>query len=130
MKTNGNSFAAVVRVITDPEYKEVGGGLTSCRAVHDTSFKDDSGLFTGLNFWGKKGTAASKCIKKGDNVFVRGSLVARTYKEKQYFDIEVYDFDVLSNNGGGGGENKSEPKKTKAVDEVEIDEEIEADIPF
>jgi single-stranded DNA-binding protein len=124
-----NNFGAVVRVISDVEYKEIGGGLTTCRAVHDTSYREDSELFTGLNFWGKKGSAASKLIKKGDQIFVSGNLIARKYNDKQYFDIDVGDFEKV-----GFSENKGkkaeETENGSDVAEVALDEEIEADIPF
>lgn len=121
-----NSFSAVVRVVTDVEMKTVGAQtLAKCRSVHNSSYKDNSSFFMGLNFWGNKAGAAEKIIKNGDEIFVRGSLQCNSVGERTYFDLNVDDFFKVG-----------VKKKEKAVESVkgEVQEPVavavDDDLPF
>lgn len=130
-----NSFSAVVRVVTDVECKTVGQqNLVKCRAVHKYSYKDDSDVFFGLNFWGSRGSAAEKILKKGTPIFIRGAMQFNQVGDKTYIDVNVDDFSLISDGSQStNSSSKGKPKKkaVKQGTEVDpVDAEIEGSLPF
>ena len=125
-----NSFSAVVKVISDVEIKEIKGGkLAKCRCVHDTSYKDNSGLFLTLNFWGDRASPAERFIKDGSVIFVRGNLVASTVESgKTFFDLSCDDFSFVNKTEGGAKGEKAPTKKGEKVGAVAVD--VDDDLPF
>jgi single-stranded DNA-binding protein len=127
-----NSFSAVVKVISDIEIKEIKGGkLAKCRSVHDTSYKENSGLFLTLNFWGDRASPAERFIKDGSVIFVRGNLVATTVENgKTYFDLSCDDFQFVNKAGENGktSTEKEPKKKGEKVGAVAVD--VDDDLPF
>lgn len=126
-----NSFSAVVKVISDIEIKEIKGGkLAKCRSVHDTSYKDNSGLFLTLNFWGDRASPAERFIKDGSVIFVRGNLVATTVENgKTYFDLSCDDFQFVNKQGESTIKSANEAKKKgEKVGAVAVD--VDDDLPF
>lgn len=120
-----NSFSAVVRVVSDIETKTVGSqNLTKCRSVHNSSYKDNSSFFMGLNFWGSKGGAAEKIIKNGDEIFVRGSLQCNSVGERTYFDLNVDDFFKV------GFKKKVEKAEVKGETPEPVGVSVDEDLPF
>ena len=125
-----NSFSAVVKVITDVETKQFNSNtLAKCRAVQKFSYKEDSDMYLGLNFWGSKAAPIEKNLKKFDQLFVRGNLSVKTIGEKVYLDLNVDDFHWINFQKNGEQVEKSQaPKKGKEVESVAV--EVEAEIPF
>ncbi len=121
-----NSFAGIVRVGTDVEVKTAGKSeFVKCRAVHTYSYKDDSDVWLGLTFWGQKAAAAQKMVKKGDQLFVKGTLQFRTYQEKLYVELSVDDFSKV------GGKPSGKPRPETSGTETEaVGVSLEEDIPF
>ena len=126
-----NNFSAVVKIISDIETVQTkAGALVKARSVHRATYKDDSDIFLGLAFWGKKGEAVQRLLSKGSKIFIRGNLSATTTETgKVFLDVNVDDFDIISNEQQAPKGSKTETKSNKEV--VPVSASIEDDdIPF
>lgn len=118
-----NSFNGLFRINGAAKEREVGSStVTEFSSIHSYSYKDGSDIEIALSFWGKRGEAAAKILNDGDLVFATGALSFREYKGKQYFGLQVNDYKKVS--AGSGKARKT------LEDAPEIDEELDADIPF
>jgi len=121
-----NSFNGLFRVNGEAKEREVGSStVTELSSTHSYSYKDGSDVEITLSFWGKRGETAAKILADGDLVFATGALSFREYKGKQYLGLQVNDYKKVSSGGGGG-----KTRKTLEDAPVEIDAELDADIPF
>lgn len=94
------------RAATDPTIRDVNG--TPCASfgvIGDTTAKDESGRYESIFFWvsvwGKRGDPIAKYLKKGEKVFVQGSMTQKLYKDQQGVtkirnEIRAQDVEFLS----------------------------------
>ncbi len=81
------------------------------------------------SIWGKRGEALQQYLRKGQLVYVDGTLRAREYtdregKNRTSLDIRVDQVELLGGRGAGGGE--SVPRELQGAD-TEVSDD---DIPF
>ncbi len=63
-----------------------------------------------VTMWGKRGEALSKILKKGDRIFIEGSLRTSSYEkngEKRY-STEINATNLILSGGGGAGARRGE----------------------
>lgn len=123
-----NSFNGLFRINGAAKEREVGSSsVTELSCSHAWSFKDtDTPVEMTLSIWGKRGETAAKILNDGDQIFAVGELHFREYKGKQYLTVQVNNYKKISSGSGGGGKTR----KTLEDAPVEIDAELDADIPF
>lgn len=83
-----NVSILVGRICQDPQLKTVGGGgsVTNFSLAVNSSKKDKDGNYTSDFFniaaWNKTGEYIAKNLKKGDKIFVMGSLTNNSWVDK------------------------------------------------
>lgn len=101
----------------DPELRVTPGGqaILKLRLATTETYLDKSNTrqerteWHSITMWGKRGEALAKFLKKGERLFVEGSLRTSSYEkngEKRY-RTEVIANNVILGGGGGGGRRAS-----------------------
>lgn len=115
----------------DPEVRETKAGkvvnmvmATSERYTDKSGQKQENTEWHNLVVFGKLADVVSKYVKKGDKLYIEGSITTRKWEDKEgntrYTpEIKVRDLTML-----GGGEKKSQPALTT------IDEDDDNQLPF
>jgi len=142
----------------DPElrFTQGGQGVLNARIATTESYLDKNKVrqertdWHNVVIWGKRGEALSKFLKKGDRVFVEGSLRTSSYEDRdgnKRYKTEINATNVILGGGGGGrrGEAVVDPyagqdERPKAASggarrpaQVEMRDEPEmhdSDVPF
>jgi len=98
-----NKVMLIGRLVKDPETKTVGDNtVTNFTIVTNEKYKNKSGElieeseFHNCVLWGPRGQALSKYKKKGEELFVEGSIKTRTWEhegQKKYrTEVKVFNF--------------------------------------
>ncbi|CAN5808583.1 hypothetical protein BH09MYX1_BH09MYX1_06540 [soil metagenome] len=98
----------------DPELRVTPGGqaILKLRLATTETYLDKSNTrqerteWHSITMWGKRGEALSKFLKKGERIFVEGSLRTSSYEkngEKRYRTEIIANNLILGGGGGGGG---------------------------
>lgn len=121
----------------DPELKMLPSGMAVAKTSLATSetFKDKSGekqtktQWHNLTFWGKTAEIVDKYAKKGQAIYIEGSIEYRTYEKdgvtKNATDIRVSQLSLL----GSKNDHENKPKP-KTQDEEHQDLADDDDLPF
>jgi len=114
----------------DPEVRETKSGkvanlvlATSERYTDKSGQKHENTEWHNLVVFGKLADVVAKYVKKGDKLYVEGSITTRKWEDKEgntryNTDIKVRDLTML-----GGGEKKAQPVAAGGGD-------IDDDLPF
>ena len=115
----------------DPEVRETKSGkvvnlvlATSERYTDKSGQKQENTEWHNLVVFGKLADVVTKYVKKGDKLYVEGSITTRKWEDKEgntryNTDIKVRDLTML-----GGAEKKAQPVAAG------IDEDEESGLPF
>tara|TARA_R110002096_G_scaffold157474_3_gene322375 strand:+ start:550 stop:936 length:387 start_codon:yes stop_codon:yes gene_type:complete len=115
----------------DPEVRETKAGnianmvmATSERYTDKSGQKQEKTEWHNLVVFGKLADVVAKYVKKGDKLYVEGSITTRKWEDKEgntryNTDIKVRDLTML-----GGGEKKAQPVAAG------IDEDDDSGLPF
>ena len=115
----------------DPEVRETKAGnivnlvmATSERYTDKSGQKHENTEWHNLVVFGKLADVVAKYVKKGDKLYVEGSITTRKWEDKEgntryTTEVKVRDLTML-----GGGEKKAQPVA------AEIGEDDESDLPF
>lgn len=106
---------------SDPELRVTQGGqpvlklrlATTEKYLDKNNTRQERTEWHSVSLWGKRGEALAKFLKKGERVFVEGSIRTSSYEkngEKRY-STEIVATDVILN-GGGGGERADRNEET------------------
>lgn len=118
----------------DPELKVTGQGTailklriaTTETYMNSSNERQERTEWHSVTVWGKRGEGLAKFLKKGDRIFIEGSLRTQSYEkngEKRY-STEVNATNVVLCGGGGRrGSEESPPARRGGSEE-------EDDIPF
>ncbi len=109
-----NSIQMQCRLGKDPEVREVGDAtVTRLWVAESEKYKDKSGEMQertnwwSAEVWGKRGEALARYLKRGDGVFLRGSLRQSKKEDVTYYSIHVSDWEFCMSRKGDGGEKQS-----------------------
>ena len=115
----------------DPEVRETKAGnivnlvmATSEKYTDKSGQKQENTEWHNLVVFGKLADVVAKYVKKGDKLYVEGSITTRKWEDKEgntryNTEIKVRDLTML-----GGGEKKPQPVA------VGIDDDDQSDLPF
>ena len=115
----------------DPEVRETKAGnivnlvmATSEKYTDKSGQKQENTEWHNLVVFGKLADVVSKYVKKGDKLYVEGSITTRKWEDKEgntryNTEIKVRDLTML-----GGGEKKAQPVAAG------IDDDDQSDLPF
>jgi single-strand DNA-binding protein len=115
----------------DPEVRETkAGNIVNLTMATSEKYTDKSGQkqenteWHNLVVFGKLADVVAKYVKKGDKLYVEGSITTRKWEDKEgntryTTEVKVRDLTML-----GGGEKKAQPVAAG------IDEDEESDLPF
>ena len=115
----------------DPEVRETKAGnivnlvmATSEKYTDKSGQKQENTEWHNLVVFGKLADVVAKYVKKGDKLYVEGSITTRKWEDKEgntryNTEIKVRDLTML-----GGGEKKPQPVAAG------IDEDDQSDLPF
>ena len=115
----------------DPEVRETKAGnvanmvmATSERYTDKSGQKQEKTEWHNLVVFGKLADIVAKYVKKGDKLYVEGSITTRKWEDKEgntryNTEIKVRDLTML-----GGGEKKAQPAA------VAVGEDEDGDLPF
>jgi single-strand DNA-binding protein len=102
----------------DPELRVTPGGqaILKLRLATTETYLDKSNTrqerteWHSITMWGKRGEALAKFLKKGERLFVEGSLRTSSYEkngEKRYRTEVIANNVILGGKGSGGGERQA-----------------------
>ena len=123
-----NKVQLLGNVGKDPEVRETKSGkvvnlvlATSERYTDKSGQKQENTEWHNLVVFGKLADVVTKYVKKGDKLYVEGSITTRKWEDKEgntryNADIKVRDLTML-----GGGEKKATKQVAVAVGEDEDD---------
>lgn len=115
----------------DGEWAPVNGKDHGKVSVAAAQTEDGNTLFVTVNGWREKAMDVAD-VRKMDSVLAIGTLKAREYNGKKYYDLDA-DFICLSGVSGGGigrgGNTPEYPPAEAAPSFAELDEEP-GDLPF
>ncbi|MCK5603658.1 single-stranded DNA-binding protein [Candidatus Pacearchaeota archaeon] len=121
-----NKSIIVGRLGQAPESRDVGNSnVCNFSVATSEKWKDKDGVkqektsWHNIKAWGKLGEICQKYLKKGDQVYIEGSIEYRENDGKYYTDIKALNMTML---GGGNGAAGSDGKKK--------DDKEDDDIPF
>jgi len=115
----------------DPEVRETkAGNIVNLTMATSEKYTDKSGQkqenteWHNLVVFGKLADVVAKYVKKGDKLYVEGSITTRKWEDKEgntryTTEVKVRDLTML-----GGGEKKAQPVAAG------IDDDDESDLPF
>ena len=115
----------------DPEVRETKAGnivnlvmATSEKYTDKSGQKQENTEWHNLVVFGKLADVVAKYVKKGDKLYVEGSITTRKWEDKEgntryNTEIKVRDLTML-----GGGEKKAQPVAAG------IDDDDQSDLPF
>lgn len=111
---NLNRVQQAGNLVRDPEVREVGDGKVTNFTIAVNRPKSDGVDFLDIAAWGAVGASVAEYKKKGDPVFVEGSIRVKDYEDqegkKRYrYQIQASSVQFLptrgENSGGNGGGN-------------------------
>lgn len=126
-----NEVRLIGNVGNDPEIRQVNETkVAKISLATSESYKDKQGVkqttteWHSVNLWGSLAEICEKYVKKGDRVFIGGSIHYRTWEKdgQKHYSTEIK-ADSLKMLGGVNNESKPEPKADAVKD-------IESDLPF
>lgn len=126
------------RVGADPEIRHTQSGKVVANLSVATSNKSGDKEYTEwhrVTLWGRKAEVAQEYVKKGDLLFIEGSLQTRKWEDKDgvtRYTTEITGFriDLL---GSPSGEGKPKSKPSPKKNDMEIDDtfdDMDDDLPF
>jgi len=131
-----NKIILIGRLTKDPETKQVGtSNVTNFTIVTNEKYKNKAGEqveeaeFHDCVIWGDRGLTLAKYKKKGEELYVEGSVKTRTWEhegKKQYRqEVKVFNFTFI---GGGGG--NAQAATTPQSQAPNSQQQIDDDLPF
>ena len=133
LKTGKASYYVFTSMGTNVSAQEV---FARAKGQYDDKTQYNQESFFNLKFFGKTAERLAKIGTKGLNIIVWGNLELDTYKdakgnEKKSVSIIVENFKPIFKNSKNENETINNPKTQKPViQEAEIDDEDDEDIPF
>lgn len=125
---------------SDPELRTTTSGVevATVTIASNESWKDAKGekheevQWTRLVFWRGLAEVVDKYLKKGDAIFVEGSLKTRTYEKDgdTRYSTEVVVKNLVMLGGQGEGPRREEGPPSSAYDEEEFALAGEEDLPY
>ncbi|MCB9032578.1 MAG: single-stranded DNA-binding protein [Chitinophagales bacterium] len=138
-----NKAILIGRLGKDPEVRRINEGTTVCnfplatREVYKTKEGDYNELTEWHNIVMWRGIAerAEKILKKGMNVYIEGKIKTRSWEKdgvKRYItEIVVENFQLVERrNNNNDNSVDSDKDEADAIDETEISQNFEDDLPF
>ena len=129
-----NEIRLIGNVGKDPEFKQVGDSkVASFSLATSETYKDKSGVkqtqteWHNIQAWGKLAEIIAQYVKKGDRLFIGGSVHYRTWEKdgQKYYATEVK-ADTMKMLSGKSDEKGGSSKPDYSVnDQLEFD-----DLPF
>lgn len=132
----------------DPKLKHTQGGqaILELRLATTEKWKDatsgqmrEETQWHACTMWGKRAESLARFIVKGDQLYVEGSIVYRTWNDKDgnkryATDIRVADIELLGGNKGGGPrqgrQSQQEPDPFGPETHVGGNDGVDDPIPF
>ena len=111
-----NRVELLGRVGTDPEmrYSQGGTAVTTLRLATDRRRQngDTEADWHSIVCWGKQAEAVAQYVKKGNRLFVAGSIAQNTYEtedgqRRHRTEIHAQEVVFLDSNGNGNGNGRS-----------------------
>jgi single-strand DNA-binding protein len=126
----------------DPELRVTPGGAavlnmrmaTTERFVDKNNERQERTEWHRVTLWGKRGEALSKFLKKGDSLFVEGSIRTNTYEKdgEKKFSTEIVANNVVLTGGGAktGGADGGVKRAQRPAPETDGPQTQHEEIPF
>lgn len=121
-----NVYMLQGKAVRDAETKETSTGKEFSKVSILAFETDDGATFVSLTGWRDMSDTIGK-IRKGDQILAIGSLSARDYNEKKYYDLSA-DFCCLNGAGLTAATSRAVTSSEPAF--IELDDEEESDLPF
>lgn len=136
MARSVNKLTLVGNLTADPELRYTGSGtaVVNVGLATNDSYKDASGeyvektQFHNLTIWGRLAEIVAEYSRKGQNVYVEGSVNYGSFENNEGItvkttEVKVREFIMLGGRGSNTGDSQPEA-------DVSDDEEADDDLPF
>lgn len=144
MASGINSYHCIGNLTRDPELKHIGNGTAVCtigiaisKQWYDkkTDQKREATTFVDVVFWGKGGELIAQYMKKGNPLYVSGTLDMDQWEDKttgqkrtkHYITCDEFKFIGGKDSGNGGGDSTNQDRGNSDMGGNQVAED---DVPF